>query len=303
MDESIIRTRQNISIHLHTVFKLQTPLHATRGRPAPPSRHHRARPPPRTRRLHHQAVHARGRLHPQAPPLRRTPLPPRTAPLFSPQARGIGAKRRFASAPIVKRQDAVTLKTVDGITIMVLGYLNKFQTLKNGFSHEVCDHFVIGFPYYWEEFADLSVREERADICGSKEVPCTDAYKTTSPGDHGTDTFDSTLSEASSGKKETLQPIHSKVSVDHNTTNTKKKREDSGNVECVIHSGPKETSQPIHSGPKETSQPIHSMVSGDRNTTHTKKKGKDGSNVERVRHSGPQTRSSARRITRSMQIR
>ncbi|KAL8507780.1 hypothetical protein ACS0TY_018353 [Phlomoides rotata] len=216
---------------------------------------------------------------------------------------GIGAKRRFASAPIVKRQDAVTLKTVDGITIMVLGYLNKFQTLKNGFSHEVCDHFVIGFPYYWEEFADLSVREERADICGSKEVPCTDAYKTTSPGDHGTDTFDSTLSEASSGKKETLQPIHSKVSVDHNTTNTKKKREDSGNVECVIHSGPKETSQPIHSGPKETSQPIHSMVSGDRNTTHTKKKGKDGSNVERVRHSGPQTRSSARRITRSMQIR
>ncbi|KAL8476036.1 hypothetical protein ACS0TY_028631 [Phlomoides rotata] len=217
---------------------------------------------------------------------------------------------------------------VDGITIMVLGYLNKFQTLKNGFSHEVCDHFVIGFPYYWEEYADLSVREERADFFGSKEVPCTDAYKTTSPGDHGTDTFDFTPSEASSGKKETSQPIQSKVSMDHNTTNTKKKREDISNVECVIHSSSKETSQPIHSmvsgdrnttntkkkmedisnvecmihsGPKETSQPIHSMVSGD--TTNTKKGRKDRSNVERVRHSGPQTRSSARSITRSMQIR
>lgn len=64
--------------------------------------------------------------------------------------------RGFLSAPIVKRHDAVTLQTTDGITITVNGHLNRSRTLSNGFPLKVCNDFVFGFPYYWEEFAALS---------------------------------------------------------------------------------------------------------------------------------------------------
>ncbi|KAI3452102.1 hypothetical protein Pfo_008767 [Paulownia fortunei] len=167
--------------------------------------------------------------------------------------------RSFSSAPVVKRHDAVTLRTDDGITVLVHGHLNRSRTLESGFSHEVCDHFVIGFPYYWEEFAALSVSEEPAHFSVSKGISCSDAYKTPDPGDHGTNMlsrniFDDILqkkydnafhcSGASSAKKENSQLIKNMVStpdktlLNHKKIKAERKRRGNSNVEDVEHSGP-----------------------------------------------------------------
>ncbi|KAI3508991.1 hypothetical protein L1887_24014 [Cichorium endivia] len=63
------------------------------------------------------------------------------------------AERCFSSAPILKAYDFFELETVDGICVILQGYINKEKTLQSGFSSEVFDHFVIGFPPYWEEFS------------------------------------------------------------------------------------------------------------------------------------------------------
>lgn len=47
----------------------------------------------------------------------------------------------FISTPIVKRHDAYTLEAADGVTVKVEGMINQTNTLKNGFSHEVCSLF------------------------------------------------------------------------------------------------------------------------------------------------------------------
>ncbi|KAL3646402.1 hypothetical protein CASFOL_011582 [Castilleja foliolosa] len=75
-------------------------------------------------------------------------------------SKGSQSIRCFSSAHIIKRHDAVTLGTIDGLTISVHGHLNRARTLENGFSREVCEHFEIGFPYYWEEYGAVSVDEE-----------------------------------------------------------------------------------------------------------------------------------------------
>ncbi|XP_060185607.1 kinetochore-associated protein KNL-2 homolog [Lycium barbarum] len=77
---------------------------------------------------------------------------------------GLTAKERqdervFHSAAIAKRHDSVTFVTVDGITILVGGFINRGRTLQNGFSSEVCNLFLFGFPYDWEEYAALSFGE------------------------------------------------------------------------------------------------------------------------------------------------
>lgn len=61
--------------------------------------------------------------------------------------------RVFSSGAIAKRHDATTLETADGITITIVGFLNKSRTHQNGFPSEVCKHFLFGFPYHWEEYA------------------------------------------------------------------------------------------------------------------------------------------------------
>lgn len=68
--------------------------------------------------------------------------------------------RVFCSSAVSKRHDTVTLETVDGITITVSGFINRSHTLQNGFPSEVCCHFLYGFPYNWEEYADQSSCEE-----------------------------------------------------------------------------------------------------------------------------------------------
>ncbi|KAL5781076.1 hypothetical protein ACOSP7_006105 [Xanthoceras sorbifolium] len=62
--------------------------------------------------------------------------------------------RTFGSAAIVKRHDTTTLETADGITVTINGFINRSRTHLNGFPLEVCNHFLLGFPYYWEEYAN-----------------------------------------------------------------------------------------------------------------------------------------------------
>ncbi|XP_027173297.1 kinetochore-associated protein KNL-2 homolog [Coffea eugenioides] len=63
------------------------------------------------------------------------------------------ALRVFSSAPILKRHDLFNLETADGVWIIIKGLINKARTEENGFPSEVFDHFIIGFPPYWEEYA------------------------------------------------------------------------------------------------------------------------------------------------------
>ncbi|KAL4596884.1 hypothetical protein ACB092_12G196100 [Castanea dentata] len=61
--------------------------------------------------------------------------------------------RVFCSAAISKRHDAITLETADGINTTISNCINMSLTHQNGFASEVCNHFLCGFPYNWEEYA------------------------------------------------------------------------------------------------------------------------------------------------------
>ncbi|KAK8632248.1 hypothetical protein V6N13_072643 [Hibiscus sabdariffa] len=63
------------------------------------------------------------------------------------------AFRLFTSAAIVKRYDVFTLQTADGICVCIRGFINKQQTIENGFSSEVFTRFYFGFPPDWEKYA------------------------------------------------------------------------------------------------------------------------------------------------------
>lgn len=63
------------------------------------------------------------------------------------------AERVFESAPITKRYDSFTLGTADGITVRIQGVINKACSHQNGIPLEVCNSFLIGFPYNWDNYA------------------------------------------------------------------------------------------------------------------------------------------------------
>ncbi|KAL6987325.1 hypothetical protein U1Q18_013073 [Sarracenia purpurea var. burkii] len=88
------------------------------------------------------------------------------------------AMRVFSSAPILKRYDLFTLETVDGVFVLIKGFINKVRTKENGFPSEVFKHFVIGFPPYWEEYAEKCFGE---GFC-NKDIPRNTL-------DHGVDNF------------------------------------------------------------------------------------------------------------------
>ncbi|GLT66096.1 hypothetical protein SLA2020_384860 [Shorea laevis] len=77
----------------------------------------------------------------------------------------IGRKRVrvIRSAAIAKRHNANTLETIDGTKVTVSGLINRSRSHQNGFPLEVCRHFLLGFPYYWEEYAARNYNEESAD--------------------------------------------------------------------------------------------------------------------------------------------
>ncbi|KAK1550157.1 hypothetical protein Q3G72_014642 [Acer saccharum] len=76
---------------------------------------------------------------------------------FASKGQGV---RTLHSAVFVKRHDTTTLETADGITVTISGLINRSRTCLNGFPLEVCNHFLLGFPHYWEEYADQCCGQE-----------------------------------------------------------------------------------------------------------------------------------------------
>ncbi|KAI7746107.1 hypothetical protein M8C21_020895 [Ambrosia artemisiifolia] len=70
--------------------------------------------------------------------------------------------RCFSSAPILKVFDLFELETVDGVCVILQGFINEHRTLNNGFSPQVFEHFYIGFPPNWK---DYSPKIESASKC------------------------------------------------------------------------------------------------------------------------------------------
>ncbi|XP_030529005.1 kinetochore-associated protein KNL-2 homolog isoform X2 [Rhodamnia argentea] len=68
--------------------------------------------------------------------------------------------RVFKSAPITKRYDFSTLETADGVCVVVSGLINKSRTSESGFSSEIFNHFVFGFPPNWEDCALKCLEKE-----------------------------------------------------------------------------------------------------------------------------------------------
>ncbi|KAL6986639.1 hypothetical protein U1Q18_049593 [Sarracenia purpurea var. burkii] len=84
--------------------------------------------------------------------------------------------RAFCSAAIAKRHDTVTLETADGITITIVGLINRFLTVENGFPSEVCNHFLFGFPFDWEEYAGKCCGEESVNGAFPSRISSLDGF-------------------------------------------------------------------------------------------------------------------------------
>ncbi|KAJ6844703.1 uncharacterized protein M6B38_290430 [Iris pallida] len=96
------------------------------------------------------------------------------------------ATRVFNSAPIIKRFDAFTVETADGITVRIHGSINKSRTHHNGVPVEVCNCFLIGFPYNWEVYADEYFGNKPSSTFTSKTAHCVDEQpKASSDGSCG----------------------------------------------------------------------------------------------------------------------
>ncbi|KAF5772503.1 putative transcription regulator Others family [Helianthus annuus] len=77
----------------------------------------------------------------------------------------------YGSAAIAKRHDNNTLESVDGIIIRISGCINKSRTLSYGFSPEVCDSFLSGFPCSWEDYASKSSHDRCDDDITKQSLP------------------------------------------------------------------------------------------------------------------------------------
>lgn len=68
--------------------------------------------------------------------------------------------RAFCSAAIAKRHNTTTLETADGITVTLSNLINRSRTNQNGFPLQVCNRFLHGFPFHWEEYANECCNQE-----------------------------------------------------------------------------------------------------------------------------------------------
>ncbi|XP_057963866.1 uncharacterized protein LOC131155005 isoform X1 [Malania oleifera] len=84
--------------------------------------------------------------------------------------RGSQGIRGFYSAAIAKRHDATTLETIDGVTIVISGLINRSRTYQNGFPSEICIPFLLGFPFHWETYACQCLGEESTNRCDSSKT-------------------------------------------------------------------------------------------------------------------------------------
>ncbi|KAJ0254512.1 Protein EMBRYO DEFECTIVE 1674 [Hirschfeldia incana] len=70
------------------------------------------------------------------------------------ESKGGSKVRLFSSATISTRHDSTTLETSDGLTVSISGFINRSRSLQNGFSSQVCNRFLLGFPYHWKDYAE-----------------------------------------------------------------------------------------------------------------------------------------------------
>ncbi|XP_049408077.1 kinetochore-associated protein KNL-2 homolog isoform X1 [Solanum stenotomum] len=70
------------------------------------------------------------------------------------------ALRGFTSAPILKIYDVFNLETIDGICVVLKGFINKSRSEENGFPSEVIGQFLFGFPPQWETFNEKFLGRE-----------------------------------------------------------------------------------------------------------------------------------------------
>ncbi|CAM0905051.1 unnamed protein product [Alopecurus aequalis] len=56
----------------------------------------------------------------------------------------------FTSAPIAQRYEPLTLEDEDGVVVLLFGSMSLPRMRENGFSSQICERFIIGFPYWWE---------------------------------------------------------------------------------------------------------------------------------------------------------
>ncbi|RLM74881.1 hypothetical protein C2845_PM15G04720 [Panicum miliaceum] len=63
--------------------------------------------------------------------------------------------QEFAPATIAKRHEPCVLETEDGIILLIYGSLSLSRMRANGYSSEVCEKFMIGFPYRWQNCNQL----------------------------------------------------------------------------------------------------------------------------------------------------
>ncbi|XP_059434196.1 protein EMBRYO DEFECTIVE 1674 [Corylus avellana] len=96
--------------------------------------------------------------------------------------------RVFSSAAISKRHDATTLETTDGINITISGFINRSRSCQNGFPSEVCNHFLLGFPWNWEEYAIGCSGENSTGRGVPTRISASDESKVSS-GDNADKTF------------------------------------------------------------------------------------------------------------------
>ncbi|XP_009787991.1 uncharacterized protein [Nicotiana sylvestris] len=74
------------------------------------------------------------------------------------------AMRVFSSAPILKVFDVFTLETIDGICVVLKGFINKTHSEENGFPSEVFEQFLFGFPPQWEVFNKKYLGRESKEV-------------------------------------------------------------------------------------------------------------------------------------------
>uniref|UniRef100_A0A0D9X3N9 SANTA domain-containing protein n=1 Tax=Leersia perrieri TaxID=77586 RepID=A0A0D9X3N9_9ORYZ len=79
-----------------------------------------------------------------------------------------GKPHVFTSAPIVKRHKACVVQTEDNIVVLINGPLDLEQMKENGYTPEVCEDFMIGFPYFWES-CDLGSQPSCSNTSNSRD--------------------------------------------------------------------------------------------------------------------------------------
>ncbi|XP_055812551.1 kinetochore-associated protein KNL-2 homolog isoform X2 [Solanum dulcamara] len=89
------------------------------------------------------------------------------------------ALRGFTSAPILKIYDVFNLETIDGVCVVLKGFINKSRSEENDFPSEVIEQFLFGFPPQWETFNEKCLGRESKEVKYLKKLDQKDHVETT----------------------------------------------------------------------------------------------------------------------------